>query len=344
MTGYQEILTDPVVPRADRLHDLPAIGNYGVNAEDVESRRPWVAGFIVKEASPSRRRWRGDGERSTTTCASTGSSASRASTPARSPGTCAITAPRRASSPRASRRRGGSSERARALPGLRRPRPGDRGHVTGALRLGRGRVATSARGYTTPPARALPASSRSTRGSSRTSCAAAPARLPGRGGAGATPARPRCSSAKPDGVFLSNGPGDPGGGAVPDRVGARARRARRPIFGICLGQPDPGARRSAAAPTSCKFGHHGGNHPVKDLHRAGRDHRRRTTASRWTRRRSRSSGWRRRTSTSTTAPRGHAAPRAADLLRAVPPGGLAGSARLALPVPSVRRPHESRGR
>ncbi len=51
MTGYQEILTDPSYAGQIVVMTYPLIGNYGVNAEDVESRRPWVRGFVVKELS-----------------------------------------------------------------------------------------------------------------------------------------------------------------------------------------------------------------------------------------------------------------------------------------------------
>lgn len=49
MSGYQEILTDPSYKGQVVLMTYPLIGNYGVNDEDLESRRPWVEGFIVKE-------------------------------------------------------------------------------------------------------------------------------------------------------------------------------------------------------------------------------------------------------------------------------------------------------
>src|SRR6476469_5903372 len=51
MTGYQEILTDPSYAGQIVTMTYPLIGNYGVNEEDVESRRPWVEGFVVREAS-----------------------------------------------------------------------------------------------------------------------------------------------------------------------------------------------------------------------------------------------------------------------------------------------------
>ena len=52
MTGYQEILTDPSYHGQIVAMTYPQIGNYGVNAEDAESRKPWVRGFVVRELSP----------------------------------------------------------------------------------------------------------------------------------------------------------------------------------------------------------------------------------------------------------------------------------------------------
>lgn len=51
MSGYQEILTDPSYAGQIVAMTYPLIGNYGVNEDDVESRRPWVEGFVVREAS-----------------------------------------------------------------------------------------------------------------------------------------------------------------------------------------------------------------------------------------------------------------------------------------------------
>ncbi len=54
MSGYQEILTDPSYAGQIVCMTYPLIGNYGVNEEDTESRRPWVEGFVVREASQDR--------------------------------------------------------------------------------------------------------------------------------------------------------------------------------------------------------------------------------------------------------------------------------------------------
>ena len=61
MTGYQEILTDPSYAGQLVCMTYPLIGNYGVNEEDVESRRPWVEGFVVREASRVTSNWRSAG-------------------------------------------------------------------------------------------------------------------------------------------------------------------------------------------------------------------------------------------------------------------------------------------
>jgi len=60
MTGYQEILTDPSYKGQIVIMTYPLIGNYGINQEDIESQNPKVEGFIVKENSPIFSNWRGN--------------------------------------------------------------------------------------------------------------------------------------------------------------------------------------------------------------------------------------------------------------------------------------------
>jgi carbamoyl-phosphate synthase small subunit len=60
MTGYQEILTDPSYKGQIVIMTYPLIGNYGINDEDIESHGPKVEGFIVKENSPAYSNWRGN--------------------------------------------------------------------------------------------------------------------------------------------------------------------------------------------------------------------------------------------------------------------------------------------
>lgn len=73
---------------------------------------------------------------------------------------------------------------------------------------------------------------------------------------------------QPDGIFLSNGPGDPEPCDYAIEVARRAITDRLPLFGICLGHQIM-ALAAGAKTFKMKFGHHGGNHPVKDL-RTGR--------------------------------------------------------------------------
>ena len=60
MTGYQEILTDPSYAGQIVCMTYPLIGNYGVNETDSESTRPWVEGFVVREASRITSNWRAE--------------------------------------------------------------------------------------------------------------------------------------------------------------------------------------------------------------------------------------------------------------------------------------------
>jgi len=61
MTGYQEVLTDPSYAGQIVTMTCAEIGNYGVSAEDVESRTPQVAGFIIRDESPVASNWRAEG-------------------------------------------------------------------------------------------------------------------------------------------------------------------------------------------------------------------------------------------------------------------------------------------
>ena len=60
MTGYQEVLTDPSYAGQIVCMTYPLIGNYGVNQSDSESTRPWVEGFVVREASRLFSNWRAE--------------------------------------------------------------------------------------------------------------------------------------------------------------------------------------------------------------------------------------------------------------------------------------------
>ncbi len=87
---------------------------------------------------------------------------------------------------------------------------------------------------------------------------------------------------KPAGIFLSNGPGDPAALGYAVQAVSDLIKAGLPIFGICLGHQILG-QAFGGKTFKLKFGHRGGNQPVKDLESGGWRSPRRITASRWTR-------------------------------------------------------------
>jgi carbamoyl-phosphate synthase small subunit len=260
MSGYQEILTDPSYRGQIVAMTYPLIGNYGVNEEDIESRRPWVNGFIVKEASATPSSWRGR---------------MGLDDYLRAHGIVGIQGIDTRALTRHLRDHGAQDgivsstgedvarlvERARTLTGLV-GRDLVKEVTIEAPYTWREGAWDLARGY--PPAPppecrvvALDAGIKLNilRQLAATGCevTVVPA---------ATPAA-TVMAMEPDGVFLSNGPGDPE--AVPYLVDTvRELIGRVPVFGICLGHQILGL---AAGGRTYKlpFGHHGANHPVKDL-------------------------------------------------------------------------------
>ena len=333
MTGYQEILTDPSYRGQIVCMTYPLIGNYGINPEDVESRRPWLDGFIVKEACAYPSSWRGRMHARRLPARARhrrhpGHRHARAHAP-----------PARPRRPGGHHLHGGAGRATARRAGARaarpaRPRPRERGDAW--PRPTAGTRATWDLGARLSPAAGRRASawSPSTRASSsnilRQLAALGCAR---RRGARATRPPRRCWSGS------RTASSSPTARAIPRRWPTWSRRcaassARSPIFGICLGNQILGlaARRPhLQAQVRPSRRQPPGEGP---RHRARGDHRAEPRLRGGSRRRSRRPGF-------VETPRqpqrrdvgGHAAPRAAGLLRAVPPGGLAGPARRALPVP-----------
>jgi carbamoyl-phosphate synthase small subunit len=260
MSGYQEILTDPSYRGQIVAMTYPMIGNYGINLEDMESRRPWVNGFVVKEASPYPSSWRGR--------TSLHEYLNRH-------GIVGIQGIDTRALTRHLRDRGAQDgiissvdtdesrlrARAQALPDLvgrdlvaevTTEQPW--AWAEGTWQLGRGYGAPGPRRFH------VVAYDAGIKLNILRQLAAAGCEVtvvPATTGAQAVLER------QPDGVFLSNGPGDPEG--VPYLIDSvRGLLGRLPIFGICLGHQIIGL---AAGGRTYKlpFGHHGANHPVKDL-------------------------------------------------------------------------------
>ena len=334
MTGYQEVLTDPSYAGQIVTMTAPEMGNYGVAAEDVESRG--AAGRRLRDP----RRVAGRQQ------------LARGRHAARLPGAPQHRRDFRHRHARADARAAIGRRHARHHRDRRRRSARARGPRAGAAARWKGPIWCSA----------SRASARSTgrrspiRTSSRRRHAAA-ARRAGRLRVAAYDfgmkwnilrrftaygcecgcfrrrrRPPTCSRGNPDGVFLSNGPGDPAVLSLRHRERARDLvDADVPVFGICLGHQIL-ALAMGGETFKLKFGHRGANHPVKELETGqGRNH----VAEPRLRRRTRIAAGRRRSDAreSLRRHRRRAAPREpAGLLRAVPSRGLARAARCRLPV------------
>jgi carbamoyl-phosphate synthase small subunit len=261
MTGYQEILTDPSYCRQIVTLTYPHIGNTGVNPEDVESDRVYAAGLVIRDLPLLLSNWRSTQDltgylRDQGVAAIAGIDTRKLTRILRDKGAqngCLM----------AGRLDEGEAlAQARAFPGLAGMdlakvvscrAPYEWSEATWTLGSGYG-----------APGRAKYHVVAFDYGIKRNIM-----RMLVQRGCRLT-VLPAQSSAKevlalkPDGVFLSNGPGDP----EPCDYAIRAIRelldAQVPMFGICLGHQLMGLA-SGARTLKMKFGHHGANHPVQDL-------------------------------------------------------------------------------
>jgi carbamoyl-phosphate synthase small subunit len=256
MSGYQEVLTDPSYARQIVVMTSPHVGNYGVNGDDPESGTIQVAGFVVREASRRASSWRAE--------RSLGRELAGAGVVGiEDLDTRALTLHIREAG---AMRAGISSvdldseslaERVRAEPEMLGA------DLARSVSTAEPYEATSLAG---PP---RPRNGRTFRvaafdwGLKRNSL-----RLLARSGCrtvvfpALTPARDVLAGGF-DGVFLSNGPGDPAATSYAVET-TRALIGRLPVFGICLGHQVLG-RAVGAGTYKLKFGHRGANQPVKDL-------------------------------------------------------------------------------
>jgi carbamoyl-phosphate synthase small subunit len=252
MTGYQETLTDPSYCRQIVAMTAPHIGNTGVNDEDPESRRIWVSGYVVREPARIASNWRAQRSleaelraQGVTGIAITGTRALTRHLRDRGAMRAAIAAGR--ADPAALR------ERVLASP-----------QMTGADLA---REVSTAAGYTVHPPEGVPVRYRVAAVDLGIKTAT-PLSLARRGCQvtvlPATTTAGAILASQPDGVFFSNGPGDPAAlGYVVDTVrGVLA--GRLPVFGICLGSQVLG-RALGLGTYKLRFGHRGVNQPVQDL-------------------------------------------------------------------------------
>jgi len=268
LTGYQEILTDPSYCRQIVTLTYPHIGNYGVNVEDVESSKVFAAGLIIKDlpivASNFRQNMSlADYLKREGTVAIANIDTRRLTRVLRSKGAqngCIFTLPLGEALTAAHTDKAISlAQSAPAMNGLDLAKVVSQSDITewtetewaleggyGSLKSPRFHVVAYDFGVKRNILRML-----ASRGCKVTV-------VPAQTSSADVLAR------KPDGIFLSNGPGDP----EPCDYAIRATRelidAGIPTFGICLGHQIL-ALASGAKTFKMKFGHHGANHPVKDL-------------------------------------------------------------------------------
>jgi carbamoyl-phosphate synthase small subunit len=263
MSGYQEILTDPSYCRQIITFTYPQIGNVGVNPTDTESAQIHASGLVIHESSPVASNWRAqqtlpeyltdqgvvgiseiDTRRLTRHLRTHGAQ----------PG-CIIHGP----TPDVER----AQRCARGFPGLSGADLARVVSTPGAYTWDAGLAnvdGTARRTASEPRWRVVAYDFGIKRSILRllveNGCAVevVPAQTPAA----------EVLERRPDGIFLSNGPGDP----EPCDYAIAATRtflqARVPLFGICLGHQIL-ALAAGARTTKMKFGHHGANHPVKEV-------------------------------------------------------------------------------
>ena len=251
MTGYQEILSDPSYKGQIVMMTYPLIGNYGVNSEDLESPKPQVEGFVIRSLSPVASNWRKQ---------------QTLEEWLKAEGTVAIQGIDTRALTNLLREKG-------ALKGVLSTKDLDAARLVKKAKespglVGRDLVKEVTCGKITPwpeePAVADPLhvvavdcgmKAHIARRLTQSGCKVTI--VP------ATVKAEQLFELKPDGLFLSNGPGDPEG--MPYLVSTvRQCIGKLPVFGICLGHQILGLALGGKT-YKLKFGHHGANHPVLEV-------------------------------------------------------------------------------
>lgn len=250
MSGYQEVLTDPSYAGQIVCMTYPLIGNYGVNSEDEESDRPWVEGFVVREASRVASNWRsqeslGDYLKRWNIVALEGIDTRALVRHIRDKGAmraCISTID--------------LDEQSLVNKARQSPPMENRELATTVTTKQRYEVAAEGPERFHVVCYDFGVKRNSLRELARLGCriTVVPA---------STPAA-EVLSINPDGVFLSNGPGDPASMQREVEEIRRITASRVPTFGICFGHQLLG-RAFGGDTFKLVFGHRGGNQPVKDL-------------------------------------------------------------------------------
>jgi carbamoyl-phosphate synthase small subunit len=246
LSGYQEVISDPSYAGQIITFTYPHIGNYGVNATDDESATPRCAGVVVRELARRRSSWRAEGDLSDYLARH---------------GIAGI----------------GGVDTRRLTRHLR-----DHGALPGAFgtadlatlqAAASAAIGTDGHDLVAGVTTAEPYLAAATSGAERRIVAidlgiktTIVRNLAEYGSVQVVPASTSAEeilALEPDGVFVSNGPGDPAAVVtVPDTL--RSLLGEVPLFGICMGHQLL-ATALGASTYKLPFGHHGGNHPVRDL-------------------------------------------------------------------------------
>ena len=263
MSGYQEIITDPSYCGQMVVMTYPLIGNYGVNPEDFESDRPHLSGFIIKELSKVQSNWRSRGSleeflKETNVFGIQGIDTRALTRRIREKGAQQAILSTDTSDPQR------LIEKVRKSPGLigrdlvkevTCKNAYDWNESEWTIQSGK----TKLKEVKDRPYNVLVydfgVKRNILRKLTRAGCKVrvVPANLPA----------DEVLATRPDGIFLSNGPGDPA--AVPYAIdNVKTILGKVPVFGICLGHQILSLALNGKT-YKLRFGHHGGNQPVLDV-------------------------------------------------------------------------------